>query len=120
MKKQDELTNPHSCMSRARDDEWTFVLLGRDAAAPATIRFWTNERIRLGKNKPDDPQITEALSCAAQMEDGDGYGVAKRRAVEIVRNAFMAAGFGSRDFNEAMVIAQLEQSIATLIAERVK
>jgi hypothetical protein len=30
MKKFDELTDPKSCMSRAREDEWTFVLLGRD------------------------------------------------------------------------------------------
>ena len=25
MRKQDELTNPNSCMSRAMDDEWTVV-----------------------------------------------------------------------------------------------
>lgn len=68
MRKSRELTDPRSCMSRARDDEMTFVLLGRDAAAPATIRFWAAERIRLGKNKPDDPQILEALSCAEHME----------------------------------------------------
>jgi hypothetical protein len=55
-------------MSRAREDELTFVLLGRDAAAPETIRFWIRERLRLGKNQPTDPQITEALECAQQME----------------------------------------------------
>lgn len=60
MRKRDELTNPASCMSRARDDEWTFVLLGRDAAAPVAVQAWVEERIRLGKNKPDDPQIVEA------------------------------------------------------------
>lgn len=68
MIKREELTNPASCMSRARDDEMTFVLLGRDAAAPATIRFWANERIRLGKNTASDPQIVEAFACAAAME----------------------------------------------------
>ena len=68
MRKRDELTLPQSCMSRAADDEWTFVLLGRDTAAPATIRFWCNERIRLGKNQADDAQIEEALRCAAAME----------------------------------------------------
>ncbi len=69
MKKCDELTDPKSCMSRARPDEWTFVLLGRDTAAPATIRFWANERIRLGKNTATDPQIVEAFACAAAMEE---------------------------------------------------
>lgn len=68
MRKSDELTKPTSCMSRARNDEWTFVLLGRDAAAPATIRFWVNERLRIGKNSPDDPQIIEAIACADSME----------------------------------------------------
>lgn len=60
MRKRDELTDPKSCMSRARDDEWTFVLLGRDLAAPVAVRAWINERIRLGKNTWDDAQIIEA------------------------------------------------------------
>ncbi|HYE78282.1 MAG TPA: hypothetical protein VEI97_09865 [bacterium] len=60
MRKRDELTNPNSCMSRARDDEWLFVLLARDDAAPETVLFWIERRIARGKNKPDDPQIVEA------------------------------------------------------------
>lgn len=68
MRKRDELSNPSSCMSRAREDEWTFVLLGRDAAAPVAIRTWAYERIRLGKNKPEDAQIKEALACAKAIE----------------------------------------------------
>jgi hypothetical protein len=60
MRKRDELTDPNSCMSRARNDEWTFVLLGRDRAAPAAVRAWVEERIRLGKNVRSDPQIVEA------------------------------------------------------------
>lgn len=68
MRKQDELTNPDSCLSRARDREMTFVLLGRDAAAPATIRAWIAERIRLGKNRPEDAQLVEAEQCARTME----------------------------------------------------
>lgn len=68
MMKREELTNPASCMSRAREDEMTFVLLGRDAAAPVAIREWVHERLKLGKNKPSDPQIVEALACAATME----------------------------------------------------
>jgi hypothetical protein len=45
-----------------------FVLLGRDAAAPAAIRAWAAERIRLGKNAPTDEQIVEALRCADTMQ----------------------------------------------------
>lgn len=69
MVKTEELSNPNSCMSRARDDEMTFVLLARDITAPDTIRFWANERVRLGKNTLNDPQITEAFACALKMEE---------------------------------------------------
>jgi hypothetical protein len=55
-------------MSRARDDEWTFVLLGRDKAAPAAVRAWIEERIRLGKNTLNDPQIVEAYRWIASVE----------------------------------------------------
>jgi len=68
MLKKFELTNPDSCMSKAKDNEMTFVLLGRDAAAPVAIRAWIAERIRLGKNQPDDKQITEAEMTAVIME----------------------------------------------------
>jgi hypothetical protein len=68
MIKTDELSNPESCMSKARDNEMTFVLLGRDRAAPIAIRAWISERIRLGKNQPDDDQIIEAQQCALAME----------------------------------------------------
>ena len=70
MRKRDELTNSNSCMSRAAEDEMTFVLLGRDEAAPAAIRFWVGERIRIGKNVETDAQIIEALACADSMERG--------------------------------------------------
>lgn len=63
-----ELTDPKSCMSRAKEDEMTFVLLGRDPAAPDTIRFWVEQRVALNKNSYSDPQIQEALGCAAYME----------------------------------------------------
>ena len=68
MIKSKELTDPKSCMSRAKDDEMTFVLLARDAAAPFAIRAWAQERIRLGKNKIEDTQIIDALWCADAME----------------------------------------------------
>jgi len=64
MRKTEELADQNSCLNRAKDDEMLFVLLGRDIAAPAAIRAWCKERIRLGKNKRDDAQIREALACA--------------------------------------------------------
>lgn len=68
MIKTRELSDPDSCMSRARDDEMTFVLLARDIAAPGAIREWCRLRCLHGKNKPRDPQIAEALECARTME----------------------------------------------------
>jgi hypothetical protein len=72
MRKQDELSNPNSCLNKARDNEWLFTLLERDLTAPATIRFWVAERIRKGLNHPRDAQIQEALTCAQEMEDERG------------------------------------------------
>lgn len=68
MRKEQELTSPDSCMSRARPGEMTFVLLGRDITAPSVIREWRRLRCLYGKNTPKDPQITEALTCADTME----------------------------------------------------
>ena len=68
MRKVDELMNPDSCMNHARKSEMTFVLLGRDIAAPATIREWCRLRCLHGKNTPRDAQIVEALVCADTME----------------------------------------------------
>lgn len=67
MIKSEELTNPNSCLNKAKCDEMCFVLLGRDSAAPAAVRKWVSERIRLGKNASSDPQIVEALKCADEM-----------------------------------------------------
>ncbi len=68
MKKYDELSDGRSCLNRALPDEWLFVLLGRDRAAPAAVRAWIEERIRLGKNQRDDSQIVEALQWIATVE----------------------------------------------------
>lgn len=67
MRKSEELSNPKSCINKAKDDEWTFVLLARDPAAPAAILAWVQERVRLGRNSLDDGQISEALACAQAM-----------------------------------------------------
>jgi hypothetical protein len=68
MRKRDELTDPASCLNRARADEWIFVLLARDAAAPAAVRAWIGERLRLGKNTRWDAQIQEAEQWAKLVE----------------------------------------------------
>ncbi len=68
MLKRDEMEYSESCLNKARDDERLFVLLARDPAAPAAIRAWVKERIRLGKNALHDEQVVEALDCAAHME----------------------------------------------------
>ncbi len=68
MRKRDELTDPTSCLNRAGAEEWLFVLLGRDVAAPATVRAWIGERIRLGKNRRDDSQIVEAEAWIRAVE----------------------------------------------------
>lgn len=67
MRKCDELTNQQSCLSKAKETELVFVLLGRDEAAPDTIRYWIRERIRLGKNTLYDTQMIEAELLACEM-----------------------------------------------------
>jgi hypothetical protein len=68
MIKRDEIEDAESCLNKAQDGERLFVLLARDPAAPVAIRAWIAERIRLGKNAPDDDQIREAYECAARMD----------------------------------------------------
>ena len=68
MIKRDEIDHPESCFNKAQDGERLFVMLARDPAAPVAIRAWIDERLRLGKNKPDDDQIREAYECARLME----------------------------------------------------
>lgn len=68
MRKRDELDLSDSCLNRAKDDEMIFVLLGRDPAAPAAIRAWIAERIRLGKNTAGDAQLRDAARCIEQMQ----------------------------------------------------
>ena len=55
------------CYAFAEADEPVFVLLGRDAAAPHTVREWAATRLELGKNEPGDRQIVEAHQCADAM-----------------------------------------------------
>lgn len=75
MRKQEELSNPKSCLNKATENEALFVLLGRDKTTPQTIEFWAIERMRLGLNQWGDPQIMEALTLAREIrqEQNDRY-----------------------------------------------
>lgn len=68
MKKSECIQDPNSCWNRARHDEEVFPLLGRDIAKPATLRFWAQTRIKLGKNQHSDEQISDALNLAKTLE----------------------------------------------------
>lgn len=72
MRKRDELSDPSSCLNKARDGEMLFVLLGRDPAFAVAVHAWINERIRLGLNHPADGKIQSAEECIyiAQIIDG--------------------------------------------------
>lgn len=76
MTKQQNIDDPNSCWNKARLDEEMFIVLGRDVAGPATVRFWCHERLRVGKNSYTDEQIIqiiEARCCAARMQGGSTY-----------------------------------------------
>jgi hypothetical protein len=68
MRTSQEISEPTSCLNKAREDEMVFVLLGRDPAAPVAIRAWIEARIRFGKNNFGDAQLVEAERCASAME----------------------------------------------------
>lgn len=61
MKKIDELSFPSSCLNKAKDDEFIFVLLERDRAAPYALKQWVEQRIKMGLNKEEDGEILETL-----------------------------------------------------------
>lgn len=75
-----ELSDPKSCMSRARDYEMTFVLLARDRVGALTVRIWCLLRVLFRKNRWADPQIREALHCARRMDEQRAQIKRKREA----------------------------------------
>ena len=117
-------------MGHAHRDEMVFVLLGRDAAAPAAIRAWAAERIRLGKNAPGDEQVTEALACAVTMaEEGKkwvgapthyphGMGEESRRLHWEYKKLMEAQGAGAK--NGAEVVRLTDEAAAKGITLRAR
>lgn len=61
---------PFACFEAALPDEPMFILLARDPAAPATLQFWAQERIKHGKTHEEDDQrkIAAALDESIEME----------------------------------------------------
>jgi hypothetical protein len=70
VKKKDELSDPNSCFNKAGDDDMLFILLGKDHAAPAAVLAWIEERVRIERNLPDDPKLTEARQWAERALEG--------------------------------------------------
>jgi hypothetical protein len=56
-------------LARSADDEPVFVLVARDACAPATIRAWVDKVLEVSELTTSDPKIKEALDLANAMED---------------------------------------------------
>ena len=57
---------PFDCWANAKSDEPMFILLARDASAPAIVRRWVQLREERGGAKPE--KLAEALDCAKAME----------------------------------------------------
>jgi len=83
--KRDELTNPRSCLSKARPDEPLFVLRANDRTAAQVVRLWIamNDGIR----SPE--KCAEALHCADVMEKWNAQNVPQ--AAETPRDVIHAA-----------------------------
>ena len=52
------------CYENAKPDEPMFILLARDAGAPALVEKWAQERLLQGES-PE--KLAEALQCANDM-----------------------------------------------------
>ena len=78
MQKRKELSDPNSCLNKAKDDELIFVLVEHDVTSPDTVRDWVARRLDKGKNKITDPQIIEALAWADKVEEIHTYGKSVR------------------------------------------
>lgn len=68
MQKKLEVSNPDSCLGKAKEDEMIFVLRAKDPVAPHVIREWVKARIEAGLNTPSESKVKEALLSASVME----------------------------------------------------
>jgi hypothetical protein len=70
--KRENIDDLNSCWNKAKDEEFVFVLLGRDKAVPTTIRMWAFTRVAMGLNKRTDEQIVRAYQEADEIERQHG------------------------------------------------
>lgn len=65
MIKNQELTDPKSCLNQAAPEEMVFVLRANDPIAPLVVRYWANESLLRGIHLD---KLDDAEACAAAME----------------------------------------------------
>jgi len=65
MRKQQELTDPTSCLNRAQSDEPLFVLRAKDPLASMAVRHW----ITMALGVHEDEKRKEAHGIAASMDE---------------------------------------------------
>jgi hypothetical protein len=56
------------CYEKAHPDEPMFVLLGRDPAGAAVVRFWMDLRAEFSNRDKDKAMLDEAAACAEAMD----------------------------------------------------
>jgi hypothetical protein len=61
MKKFQERLQSDSCWNKAKDEEYVFVLLERDATMASTIEYWCTMRVDMGLNTWEDEKIVSAM-----------------------------------------------------------
>lgn len=75
MRKLEEEHNRNSCWNKAYDFEFIFVLLARDPSAVVAVEAWIEDRISIGKNKPDDEKIQDARRWIEDVKaERENYG----------------------------------------------
>lgn len=67
MIKEKELSDPNSCLNKAKLDEFLFILRDKDPTMKNVINFWIDERIRMGLNTISDSKINEAMKLIASI-----------------------------------------------------
>lgn len=77
MKKSEEIANPYSCLNKAGDDEFVFVLRETDPASAPAVRAWIKGRIDSGKNKMSDKKLDGAFEFFREVESADPPGFAR-------------------------------------------
>lgn len=65
--------NPKGCLAAALPDEPMFILLARDADAPATIKFWAERRARRQVTEPSPELMGDSIKIAGAIDDMEAF-----------------------------------------------